>query len=373
MKKNNGSTRHVSSQSLVLKQLGYDVTILSENISNPIREELQVKWQKVYRWPLKGYYQRVLYNVQIQRWLSKNPQDLFVSNSWAFTDDILVLHNCLELARDVQKKSSTSIVNCLIKRQIEILRDKRFKLLVAVSELMKRDIVKRYNIDSEKISVLYPGADLSVFNRDDSEEKRNKGRIIAGIPSDTICVGLITSGDFNLRNVDFFLRFARKLATSLTGKVHFIITGKDDGSLKTYQEFAVKMGLEDAVTFIPFVEDVQFLYHALDLFVLPSYLDTFGYVVIESLASGIPCLISENVGASELMTKEGLPFVFSGYDEDEWVKAALTILNDEKFAKELADKSNAVGCKYSLKGQINKMAKLFQPFVTRKSSLISSD
>ena len=45
-------------------------------------------------------------------------------------------------------------------------------------------------------------------------------------------------------------------------------------------------------------------YDNLDLLVVPSlWHETFGYIVLEALLKGVPCLVSSNVGAKDLLPK----------------------------------------------------------------------
>ncbi|GAG93309.1 unnamed protein product, partial [marine sediment metagenome] len=50
-----------------------------------------------------------------------------------------------------------------------------------------------------------------------------------------------------------------------------------------------------------FVSDMAELYASVDITVLPSYYEPFGLVVPESLACGTPVIISEHVGAKDLI------------------------------------------------------------------------
>jgi glycosyltransferase involved in cell wall biosynthesis len=47
------------------------------------------------------------------------------------------------------------------------------------------------------------------------------------------------------------------------------------------------------------------IYKKGDVFVFPSLEDGFGLVVLEAMASGLPVIVSENTGASELVNKNG--------------------------------------------------------------------
>jgi UDP-glucose:(heptosyl)LPS alpha-1,3-glucosyltransferase len=360
MEKNNGSVRHVISQGVCLSKLGYEVTILSEKASANLISQIPADWVKLYGWPLRGYMRQRFYDYQVQRWLRTHKHDLFISNSEACSNDILVFHNCVNLAHERIENSPLPAGNNLGRVHSRVFRKSNYRLLIAVSEMMKRDLVDRYQLDPDTAVVLYPGVDLSVFNRNDAVSKRITGRKLAGISNDAICIGLITSGDFKVRNVKFFLKFAAGLSGATQYKINFLVVGENKQNLSEYEQLTSKLGIADHVTFLPFTEDVMSLYHALDLFVHPAYMDTFGYVVLESIASGIPCLISDNVGASELMVKHGLPYVLSGYNENEWVDSALAILNDSKLANRLQDEGVKLAQRFSLDNQILALENLFQ-------------
>lgn len=52
------------------------------------------------------------------------------------------------------------------------------------------------------------------------------------------------------------------------------------------------------------VDELNEEYNKLDLLVVPSlWHETFGYVVLEALLRGVPCLVSSNVGAKDLLPK----------------------------------------------------------------------
>ena len=63
-------------------------------------------------------------------------------------------------------------------------------------------------------------------------------------------------------------------------------------------------------------ENLSHLYRSADLFVLPSKFDTFGIVVIEALASGLPVLVSRLTGANSLQInlKSKRLFTIGAYD-----------------------------------------------------------
>jgi glycosyltransferase involved in cell wall biosynthesis len=67
-------------------------------------------------------------------------------------------------------------------------------------------------------------------------------------------------------------------------------------------------------------------YASADLFVFPSTTDTFGNVVIEAQASGLPVLVSDVGGPRELVAKPEQGRVLPAGDRAAWVKAVRELL-----------------------------------------------
>lgn len=86
--------------------------------------------------------------------------------------------------------------------------------------------------------------------------------------------------------------------------------------------------------YCPFLshEELVKMHHHLDLFVFPSYLDSWGQVVVEAMACGSPVLVSDCTGAKDAVARGGgevLPV-----DElNEWV-AAIENFYDNRFLLE---------------------------------------
>lgn len=84
-----------------------------------------------------------------------------------------------------------------------------------------------------------------------------------------------------------------------------------------------KLGLQEAVIFGGVVSDVWTYLSAMDVFVLPSLYEGMPVVLVEALASGLPCVVSANV-TREAALSDRVQFI--GLDEpDEWVFAIETL------------------------------------------------
>ena len=69
-----------------------------------------------------------------------------------------------------------------------------------------------------------------------------------------------------------------------------------DGSRKrTLQEIVEKYSLEEQVIFVGNCANVSDYLMAMDIFVFPSLYEGLGIALIEAQASGLPCLIADNI------------------------------------------------------------------------------
>lgn len=80
-----------------------------------------------------------------------------------------------------------------------------------------------------------------------------------------------------------------------------------DGPTRTeYEALAATLGIAEAVTFHGYQAKSQVaeFMQASDIFVLPSLVETFGVVLIEALASGLPVVATHTAGPSALISDE---------------------------------------------------------------------
>ncbi|MBN8707884.1 MAG: glycosyltransferase family 4 protein [Verrucomicrobia bacterium] len=117
-------------------------------------------------------------------------------------------------------------------------------------------------------------------------------------------VRLIAVGNFIYRK-GYDLLF-RAMAT-LPRKCAWELNCYGAGSQLVMRELASDLGIVDRVNFFAFVEVSGLIeaYQAADVFVLASRSDTYGVVVHEAAACGLPLVVSKYCGASEVLVEEG--------------------------------------------------------------------
>ncbi len=68
-----------------------------------------------------------------------------------------------------------------------------------------------------------------------------------------------------------------------------------------------------------------------------SKFDTFGNVVLEAMAAGLPVIISSNVGAKDLVQEGGNGFIINNTSDSDYIAAKIDLLFDENIRRQLAE------------------------------------
>ncbi len=99
-------------------------------------------------------------------------------------------------------------------------------------------------------------------------------------------------------------------------------------SVSAVRETAARAGVADRVHPLGAVRDMSLAYAAADVLVHPSIYDTFGLVVAEAIAQGLPTVVTRAAGISELLRHGESAWVLRAPDPQD-VAAALTTLARE--------------------------------------------
>jgi glycosyltransferase involved in cell wall biosynthesis len=163
----------------------------------------------------------------------------------------------------------------------------RAQAVVAVSENVRRDIVD-LGLSASKVHVIPNGVDVTEFRP--GRPLRDRFGLPPSAP-----VALFT-GDLRspIKNVDSILE-----ALQQTPSLHLALAGTLAGS--PYPDYARRLGVDKRTHFLGYQTDIPDLMRSVDFLVLPSHQDAFGLVVTEAMASGLPVVVSNQVGAACLV------------------------------------------------------------------------
>ncbi|MCC4370180.1 glycosyltransferase [Limosilactobacillus reuteri] len=91
-------------------------------------------------------------------------------------------------------------------------------------------------------------------------------------------------------------------------------------------------------------------YKKLDILIVPSCRETFGYTILESLLNGTPCLVSANVGAKDLVPKS---WIFN--DHEELKNKLLDLMSNSNKLKQMRDEVNHLSLQYKMDEHVDRI------------------
>ena len=164
---------------------------------------------------------------------------------------------------------------------------------IAVSQMVKRDMQRRYGVPAERIRLVYNGVDARRF-----QPRRGEARPAAWPWSDRV-VHLLAAHNFELKGLASLVRAAARLRAE-GAPVGLAVLGS--GRPGPYRRLARRLGCEDSIVFLGNQPDPLPFYQSADVYVQPTYYDPCSLVVLEALACGLPVVTTRQNGASELLT-----------------------------------------------------------------------
>lgn len=212
--------------------------------------------------------------------------------------------------------------------------------IITISNFSKQDIIQKYGVNKEKITVACPGFDEEVFKKTGKTQDNY-----------IIYIGTIQPRKNLVRLIEAVSRI-ENLKLLIVGKT--IGEGRGGWKYQEILETPKKLGVEDRVKFLGFVptEDLPDLLSGSLAFVLPSLWEGFGIPVLEAMACGVPVIVSNVSSLPEVVGKAGL--LIDPYSVDQIEQVMRTIVLDKK----LRQKYSKAGLLRAQKFSWSKMAKV---------------
>lgn len=218
---------------------------------------------------------------------------------------------------------------------------RRCKLVVAVSEATKRDIVQYLGCSPEKVKVIHNGFDAEFFN-----VKNANGDEIwkhYGVRNYILAVG----PTYPHKNFEVLLRAYALLSDAVKEKYPLVIAGGMRKYIATLKEIIDEYQLTRYVRFLGYVPTVQMpqLYGSARMLVFPSLYEGFGFPILEAMACGCPVIASNVSSIPEVCGDSAL--MFDPANETELVGLMLKLIGSDGSREDLIEKGLQRAAKFS--------------------------
>lgn len=235
----------------------------------------------------------------------------------------------------------------------DILHTFRFNRIDAwVSTLgyMKKQVLSHTKFPEKKLHVIPLGTNIDSTSIHSKEEARK----LLNLPSAKFLVGVV--GRLDEKKGQLEVIQALSMLKENEKNIHVVFIGdKTKNEADAYVQKlndAIEINyLQEKTTFLPHQSDIQKLYGAFDLVIVPSWEETFGTVTIEAMASGVPVIGSNTAGTAEILGNE--IFLFQAKNPEDLSAKLLNVLQyDTLRANWAVDLQHKFQNKYSMKASV---------------------
>jgi len=314
-------------------QLGYDFHVLANRWQAGAPD---IKFHKIPIITFPKYLTTLSFAYFTQRRLNRNNFSLVHSHERIFEADIFTMHGIPHRywVHNIRRKKMSLYDLATAWVEKHLVMESNCQKFIAVSNLTRDIFLQEYNIDPQRVSVIHPGVDLNDYATAHKKLIRTAVRKEYGFSSEEPII-LFASMNFEIKGLDaIMLSLARLKAKQHTFKL--LVAGK--GNVRKYTQIAREANIDENVVFTGPLnkEKLIRLYLAGDMYMMLSKFDTFGMVVLEAMAAGLPVIISSNVGAKDIVQEGENGFIISDTSDADYIASKISILLNETIRSSMA-------------------------------------
>lgn len=203
--------------------------------------------------------------------------------------------------------------------------------------------LKKYMVlQAEKLICIYPSKVIHVSKAEEKHAlennivRKNKSRVIYnGIkkreileasPSNTFVFGNLARITYQ-KNPERFVEIAAYIIKNSSVPVKFIYGGGGPG-LEEMRSLIIKENLQESIEFIGYVENIEEFFSRINGYLSTSHYEGLPYSVVEAASFGLPLFLSNVIGHTEMIQKNGI--LFSLDDSNEKIGNSIIQLIEKK-------------------------------------------
>jgi len=202
--------------------------------------------------------------------------------------------------------------------------------IIAVSQAVKQDIIRRYHYSPDKIDVIYNGVDLDKFFKPVAEPNlANQVQEIWRLGA----IGRLTKQ----KGFDLLIKALAKVPKDIKWQCSIAGLGSQANYLNS---LIIKLGLNDQIKLVGLQTDVPRFLASLDWLIVPSRWEGLGLVVLEAGAAGVPVAASQVDGLKEIISHKQDGYLIPTGGIDKITNSLVDILSNINQADYLAWANN---------------------------------
>jgi len=242
-----------------------------------------------------------------------------------------------------------------------IFKENNYKKIIAISKEGKKEIIKYYGVRPENIVVIYNGVDLEEFHPKNRALFREEIRKEFNIDNNEFLILFVGSG-FRRKGLRYLIEAISLLEKEKPLRVLVVAKSKK----RAYLKLAKRQGIKNRIIFAGGRKDLRKFYAASDLFILPTIYEPFGNVCLETLASGLPIIVSGASGAAEIITEGENGLLLKDPQDSRELAEKIRLTFDNRFRNKLCKNARALAENFTVDKNVEKTLKVYQQVISEK-------
>jgi len=231
--------------------------------------------------------------------------------------------------------------------------------VIAISEAVQEHLIKDFQVNKNKVSLIYNGIDVKKFLRDFSEDEKGELKDRFGIKKDYSVIGTVAR--FTPDKGHDVLLYALYEILKEKPNVQLVFVGEGKEQHKII-DLTQRLNLSENVIFVKSQINTAHILSVIDVFMFtPARKEGMGLVLLEALASGKPVVVT-NVGGISSVVKDGVNgFVVEPSRPKLLVGPTLRLLKDKALYQKISQAGREIVIeKFSINGMADRVHALYK-------------
>jgi glycosyltransferase involved in cell wall biosynthesis len=230
--------------------------------------------------------------------------------------------------------------------------------IVTQSWNTKQDLISRFSLEEEKITIIPLAADETLF--DASKISKSDARKKLGLPDKSVII--LISGKEQYKNLETSIKaFCRIKELHPYLDIQLARLG---GNAPFFNELIIKYQLDPLPRSFSGLsrEEVALLYRASNILFFPSFYEGFGLPPLEAMATGTPVVVSNRASLPEVVGKDGL--IIDAQDEVALSDLAIKLITDDSFYRSVTNYGLERSSHFTWRNYASSLSQVYEKLLT---------
>ncbi|MEI6290818.1 MAG: glycosyltransferase family 4 protein [Chloroflexota bacterium] len=203
--------------------------------------------------------------------------------------------------------------------------------VIVLDEFMEKEALEA-GFPARKVVRMKNGIETKLFELQNTQNQYKAG---LGVEDRVV---VLSAGRLSAqKSIDFLLSVFSE-AVKMNKKLFLMILG-DGPDRQLLEHKADLLQLNEYIKFAGHQEDVRPYLFASDIFVLPSQSEGISNSLLEAMAAGLPCLVSDTGGNAEVVDYGSCGTILETGNHSQWTKELLSLSSSEEARRKLGERA----------------------------------